>query len=164
MLKRFSLGEGGDTIVEVMIVLAVLGLAIGISYATANRSLLNARQAQENSQASELVQSQVEQLRTLSTANCGPPPATAPPVDTAHCIYGNFGTSSNPFCLVADQVTANTNTGCSQAGESGRYSLSITRQDASYTFTVIAKWPDVLGEGTDTVTMIYQLPPGPNGS
>ncbi len=38
--RRQALRQRGDTIVEVMIVLAVLGLAIGIAYSTASRSLL----------------------------------------------------------------------------------------------------------------------------
>ena len=46
---RLDKNQRGDTIIEVLIVLAVLGLAIGITYATANRSILNARQAQESS-------------------------------------------------------------------------------------------------------------------
>src|SRR5437868_4001892 len=61
----------GDTIVEVLVVLAVLGLAIGISFATANRSLLATRAAQENSQATSYLQSQVEELRYLAPASSG---------------------------------------------------------------------------------------------
>src|SRR4051812_23657601 len=60
MLRK--LNAAGDTIVEVMVVLAVLGLAISIAYATANRSLLNARQAQKTPRASVLAQSQLEQV------------------------------------------------------------------------------------------------------
>ncbi len=68
MLRRVrSLTQRGDTIVEVMVVLAVLGLAMGISYATANRSLKNTRQAQENSEATALVKAQIEQLRSLAS-------------------------------------------------------------------------------------------------
>lgn len=157
-LKQSSLGERGDTIVEVMIVLAVLGMAIGISYATANRSLLNARQAQENSQAAELVQSQIEQLRTLTKSNC-----TTSPIDNDHCIYNaSSGGPSTPFCLVGGKVkSANTTSGCTNAGENGRYKLTITRNDTTDTFTVTAKWDDVLGEGVDTVTLSYRLPQPP---
>jgi|GEM_PF-1023758 len=160
LLKRFSLGERserGDTIVEVMIVLAVLGMAIGISYATANRSLLNARQAQENSQASELVQSQLEQLRTMTKNNC-----TTAPVDTAHCIYSGspYGSSTSPFCVVSGVVkNAKTDASCLKAGESGRYRLTITRDNSTDTFTIVASWDDVEGEGTDTVTLNYKVHP-----
>ena len=66
-LIKHNFDSLGDTIVEVMIVLAVLGLALSISYATANHSLLNARQAQENAQATEYGQAQIEDLRALTT-------------------------------------------------------------------------------------------------
>src|ERR1035437_6822003 len=60
-MKTFS--ERGDTIIEVMIVLAVLSFAIIIGYSSANRSLADARQSEQNSYAAELAQSQIEQIR-----------------------------------------------------------------------------------------------------
>ena len=66
MLIR-KLNQAGDTIVEVMIVLAVLGLAIGIAYAAANRSLENARQAQENAEAVQLATTEYEPKRVSVT-------------------------------------------------------------------------------------------------
>lgn len=70
-LKRSR--ESGDTIVEIMIVLAILGFAISIAYSTATKSLLASRAAQESSQATALVQGQLEGLRALS-ANKLPSP------------------------------------------------------------------------------------------
>lgn len=140
MLKRpIRLNIRGDTIVEVMIVLAVLGLAIGISYATANRSLLNARQAQENSEATQLVQSQIEGLRTMTQ-------------DPANNIF-----QGGPYCLSqAAPYVILTGNGCN-FGSIG-YHIDITYTDSpTDTFTVKTTWPNVLGEGNDTVTMTYRL-------
>lgn len=161
MLKRLT--QTGDTIVEVMVVLAVLGLAISISYATANRSLLNARQAQENSDAAGYVQAQVENLRVLApTSTSGNP----------NNIFGQ----THRFCtqLVSNSVTivpfsaAN----CTfPAG--GLYVIAVYNCDdggirAAYpnqcsgvatnsnTLVVQASWGDVLGQGTDTVTLTYR--------
>ena len=65
--KKFKgQNQNGDTIIEVMIVLAVLGMAISIAYSTASRSLLNMRRAQESSTATTLAQTQVEMLRTIT--------------------------------------------------------------------------------------------------
>jgi hypothetical protein len=57
---------------------------------------------------------------------------------------------------------------CTNLGENGRYNVTITRDDTvispddkSDTFTVTAKWDDVLGEGVDTVTLSYRLPKPP---
>lgn len=155
-------GQRGDTIVEVMIVLAVLGLAIGISYATANRSLQNTRQAQENSQASELLQSQVEQLRVSTDTSIYTNPSTTTfcmiggtvtPIDGTHpCKFNQTGsacTAADPFC----------------------YSVVISRCDtasdpcsAPGTFTATATWPDVTGSGNDTVTTDYRMPQLPPGA
>ncbi|HVW22922.1 MAG TPA: prepilin-type N-terminal cleavage/methylation domain-containing protein [Candidatus Saccharimonadales bacterium] len=60
---RLSLGSRGDTIVEVMVTLAILGLAFSIAYATANHSLMLARNSEEHSEATQFLQSQVEQIR-----------------------------------------------------------------------------------------------------
>jgi prepilin-type N-terminal cleavage/methylation domain-containing protein len=143
MLKYLKkTGQSGDTIVEVMVVLAILGLAISVSYATANRSLLNARQAQENSQASELVQSQVEALRTLTQIG------TTPNV---------FTTALENYCLVPSGSTYVNQSGNSCNMGSVPYTINITYAVANDTFTITATWPDVLGEGNDTIQTIYRL-------
>jgi prepilin-type N-terminal cleavage/methylation domain-containing protein len=142
-LKRLrKAGQAGDTIVEVMVVLAILGLAISISYATANRSLLNARQAQENSQATELIQSQVEALRTLTTVGATP---------------NIFSPALQNYCLVLAGITYTNSSGAACALGSVPYQINITYATANDTFTVMATWPDVLGQGNDTVTTIYRL-------
>lgn len=138
MLTRLKQNSRGDTIVEVMIVLAVLGLAIGISYATANRSLLNARQAQENSQATALVQSQVEALRTLST-------------DANQNIF-----QAGPYCLTQNAPYTVTNS-CDFG--TIPYTIAITYAAPTDTFTVTATWADVIHPANEknTVTTSYRL-------
>lgn len=84
MLKR--LNQGGDTIVEVMMVLAVLGLAIGISYATANRSLLASKAAQESAQANSLLLGQLEALRALASVPKGTAGTIYRPQNSVFCI------------------------------------------------------------------------------
>jgi prepilin-type N-terminal cleavage/methylation domain-containing protein len=143
MLKQLrKINQAGDTIVEVMVVLAILGLAISVSYATANRSLLNTRQAQENSQATELVQSQIEALRTLTQVGITP---------------NIFTVALENYCLVPSGNTYVNQSGNSCKMGSVPYVINITYAAANDTFTVTATWPDVLGEGNDTVTTVYRL-------
>jgi type II secretory pathway pseudopilin PulG len=145
-LNRLKLGNyRGDTIVEVIVVLAVLGMAISISYATASRSLLDARQAQEASQAAELIQSQLETLRTLSEAG------------NPQNIY-----QAGPYCIVSSTIyvwsspTDATGTPCKDI--SNLYTLSVKGPSApGGTFTIVASWDDVQGQGTDTSTLTYKL-------
>lgn len=144
-LKR-RLGQGGDTIIEVLVVLTVLGLAISISYATANRSLLNARQAQENTRATVLAQSQIETLRTL---------ATAPSTDNDHYIF-QFGPGQQ-FCISNDnsgKLTTDLNNKCTF--DNGLYQITVTNA-GSDTLEVKVVWDNVLGQGKDSVTLSYRL-------
>ena len=147
--------QAGDTIVEVMIVLAVLGLAIGVSYATANRSLLNARQAQENSIATELAQSQVEAIQSLG---CGSANPTCDPTIASNASHQLFNQPASGFCLDTStapaQIKPITDPLCTT---DGLYHTKITYNNATKIFTVVVSWDDVLGQGTDTVTMNYQL-------
>lgn len=98
MLK---LNTRGDTIVEVMISLAVLGLAFAISYSTAQSTLNDIQDSQEHSTALEHIESQVESLRYI--ANQPPTPGVSLS-QYAFCI-----TPSNPpgGGLTVTQFTVN---------------------------------------------------------
>lgn len=55
--------QAGDTIVEVLIAIAVAAFAIGTSYAIANRSLQQAITSRERNEAVNVVQSQISALK-----------------------------------------------------------------------------------------------------
>jgi type II secretory pathway pseudopilin PulG len=150
--------QGGDTIVEVILVLAILGLAISISYATANTSLLDARQAQENSQAAEVVATQVEDLRVMA-ANPKLKPDETP---NLNYIFSYTG-AAQLFCVDAtNKAIATTSLGARNAAcnYNGLYDVFITGPGAGGgDFTITAIWDDVEGLGTDTITMTYRVYP-----
>jgi type II secretory pathway pseudopilin PulG len=143
-----SLNRAGDTIIEVMVVLAVLGLAISISYTTANRSLLDARQAQENAQATELLQSQIEELRTLATSATQNIFVTSPP--------------GQLFCIEPNNTVGLTSTVSPQSycHYDNLYDITIlytpTAGVTGGRFNLVATWPDIQGDGNDTVTLSYR--------
>jgi prepilin-type N-terminal cleavage/methylation domain-containing protein len=145
-----SLDKRGDTIIEVMVVLAVLGLAIGISFATANRSLLQTRGAQENAQATALLQSQIEELRFLSSNAPG----------SSNYIY-----QSGLFCVNSSNTIVNAFTGATlsnygiypSACVQSFYHLAISYSTINDTFTLTAYYDDAQGQGQDTVTLTYRL-------
>lgn len=175
------LNSAGDTIIEVLVVLAVLGLAISISYATASRSLLAARGAQENSEATQLVQAQIEYLRNYAKNPPGdahdiflksPPFAT----DQLFCIdpfngdvvapatfHGSsiYDTSIYP---VTDSSANLSDNKCFQGNPVNRYYIAIRHDNTPDAFgnpvdnfTVTAVWDDVQGQGKDTVTIVYRV-------
>jgi prepilin-type N-terminal cleavage/methylation domain-containing protein len=149
-LKRLGIANArGDTIIEVMVVLAILGMAIGISYSTANNSLLDIRQAEEHAQATEYAQSQLEILRTMLAP-------TSPNIFIA-----------GPYCMPQTPPytpIAVPNSSCQIGGEP--FSIQINDLSVEFplntsippdTFQILVTWPDVRGQGNDTVTLDYQL-------
>lgn len=152
--------DKGDTIVEVMIVLAVLGFAISLAFATANRSLLNARQAQENSEATAYVQSQVEALQTMAALGTPTTGIFDPTLSTPFCIENI--TAASPTI-----ETTLTNCGFGDVGylvvvypcdhQSPLAGTPCTTNTDNNTFAVRATWPDVFGSETDSVTITYRI-------
>lgn len=63
MLKK--LGKTGDTIVEVMIAVSIVGLTIASAYAIGSRSLKAARQAQERGEAIKIAEAQLEGIKAI---------------------------------------------------------------------------------------------------
>jgi Tfp pilus assembly protein PilV len=57
------LQQAGDTIVEVLVAVAVVSAVLAGAYATTNRNVLTIQDTQEHAQALQLVQSQIEFLR-----------------------------------------------------------------------------------------------------
>jgi type II secretory pathway pseudopilin PulG len=165
LVKLFHSEQRGDTIVEVLIALAVLGSALGLSYATANRSLAGARQAQEHSEALQIAQGQLELLRSQATANPGL-------FTTGHPTYfcmdtaGLHNFSSNIHSASDLQDPANYDAACRGIGNGQFYNVSINdginvdaqgNDDGTGNFTVSVIWDDVRTTGKDNVTLVYRL-------
>jgi prepilin-type N-terminal cleavage/methylation domain-containing protein len=154
-MKRFrQLGSRGDTIIEVLIVLAVLGLALTMSYATANRGLQQSRNADEHSQALGTLTSQVELVRKAVSDET------------------NVFITGQPFCMkpdgtpvtgfssgagVADPKTDNL-AGYPAACHSGNfYNESITYDNATGTFTFRVHWDGQGNLGSQQELMTYRI-------
>jgi len=58
-----SVRQRGDTIVEVLLAMAVVGMVLGSSFGIANRSLNIGRSAQERTQALKIAESQLELMK-----------------------------------------------------------------------------------------------------
>lgn len=144
--------ERGDTIVEVLISIAVISLIIGGAYVTTNKSLLATRSSQERGNAVKLTESQLEELKGAVAKN----PAT---------IFG--GGVPSPFCVYNDlatgtlQAVASTDAKCkvNVAGNptttEPSFQLAITRSGND--FTVKNSWIDVSGKTTDHMQIKYRV-------
>lgn len=160
-----TLTKKGDTIVEVMIVLAILSFAITIAYASASRSLADSRQSEENSYAAELGQAQVEQIRSAVVSSTPDP--------TGHISNFVNESSSQTFCMnqgvavlssVASTMSPNP---CTPVNGGATYTLIDTLTQTGsfstglpvYLFQVDITWLDTLGQGQDTVSVFYKVYP-----
>lgn len=104
----------GDTIVEVMIVLAILGLSFSVSYATANKGLNQSRNAQEHSEALNILNSQIDQLHTAIGSGFDPAVLpytnhsfcfTDPANNTASFAYHRAASDTVPVLLSSDTLS-----------------------------------------------------------
>lgn len=148
LLKRLTrLHERGDTIVEVLISIAILSLILGGAFVTTNNSLEGTRAAQERGNALKLIESQIEQVKNLAVTNS----------DT---IFGSSTPAS--FCISnTGTVAASTSASCA-VGTDGNptavepvYHIAITR--SGNTFTFLNVWNNIRGGSQENLQMVYKV-------
>jgi len=150
--------QRGDTIVEVLISITILSLILGGAYVTTNHSLLDTRDAQEHSNATKIIETQLEELRSTTAAN---PTAFFAATLPAFCMVNG---STAPATVPNGSCTVDTTgTPISSSSTQPQYALQITRTKTTaggldyYTFTASATWSSVIGNGKDAVQMSYRL-------
>jgi prepilin-type N-terminal cleavage/methylation domain-containing protein len=149
-MKRLRLcNERGDTIIEVIVVVAILGLAFASSYAIANVSVTKTRNSQEHSEALQNLTSQIEILRNAEASDVALTRNGAP-----FCMDGTVTPTYKPVPV--------TDASCN-LGPDGRYSISVVYsafpqsgvdQDI-YTFT--ANWEGIGNLGPQRERISYKL-------
>ncbi len=150
--------QRGDTIVEVVMAIAVVAVMLTGAYASASRSLNNTRAAQERGEALKVLEGQLENLNTLSKAD-SPPPATNiyDASNTVFCLNDvparvNF-TSYDPSTVPLSATDfSKYPAGCTV----GLYSMSISYNPGEDDFTIITRWERVNG-GRDEISDKYRV-------
>jgi len=138
--------QRGDTLVEVLIAIAVVSLVLGGAYVTSSRSLLATRSAQERGNALKIAESQIEQIKGLAASN-------------SKALFD--ASAPSPFCISTDgSVVASSDATCT-VGTNGsptttepKFVLSVTR--SGNTFTLVETWNDVRS-GTDQLQLKYRV-------
>jgi prepilin-type N-terminal cleavage/methylation domain-containing protein len=146
-VKKPRFSERGDTLVEVLIAIAVISLILGGAFVMTNRSLQGTRDAQERVNATKLTEGQVERIKGLAATNGlalfgASTPAT-------YCINntGVVVSSTNVACTV--DVNGNPTTA------EPSFQLAITR--SGNTFTIRSTWTNVRGDTQNNVEMKYRV-------
>lgn len=132
-MNKLSARQRGDTIVEVLIAIAVSSALLMITYSTMNRNTAVIRANQERSEAIRLAQGQIESLtRLLARGEIGP-------TDTVFCINPDVKTMSsapNQDDMAADNFAVYENAGCKK----DYYHFAISRQGSSNNYRVYVRW------------------------
>lgn len=147
IILRRSRHERGDTMVEVLIAIAVVSLILGGAYVTTNRSLQATRAAQERSIALKLAESQIERIKAL--------------VSTSPSLVFS---APSPFCISAatGQPVAASNMACgvdangAQNSNEPIFHLSITKVGTN-DFVLTESWFNASGRTTDQLQLRYRL-------
>jgi type II secretory pathway pseudopilin PulG len=141
--------QRGDTIVEVLISIAVLSMVIGGAYSIVNSALRASRQAQERSEATKLAETQLESLKTSLTGE--PTPGVAFCISSTGAVVQSFGSPSpTTLSFTADNYAAY-GTECKFGGIP--YHVFIVRNNDVYTVNV--RW-NRIGGGKEQVQMVYR--------
>lgn len=146
------LPERGDTIVEVLIAMLVVSAILAGAFVTVNQSLLDERSAQEHGEALQLLQGQLESMRTVDKT-------------TLHSQAGTFCISSagaNPVPVPAGNANCSVNSTGQPTSTQPIYHLSITRtgsdsNDQTDYYLLNATWPSVVSGGNDEAVLEYKI-------
>jgi len=85
-MRSLKLKQRGDTIVEVMMAMMVVGLSLGVAYGIANRATLTGRNAQERTEALKVAEAQIELLKSNLAADASTRPDYTDGSPSSFCI------------------------------------------------------------------------------
>jgi prepilin-type N-terminal cleavage/methylation domain-containing protein len=156
-MMRRRLTSRGDTIVEVLISIAIVGLALAAAYATANRSSQNDQTNQEHEIALTIAQSQAEQLNNLPTSSTNSLATIA--TASASCFSTTGVLAASGATYAADCINYNS------AIYPEDFTVNIKQVIAPNanpvadkplgTFEVSVEWPKIAG-GTNAIQVYFQ--------
>ena len=142
MIFKLKHNQVGDTIVEVLIAVAIVGSVMAGAFAISSRSLKQIRQSQERTEAQKIASSYVEKLNKFYK-------------------FHDSSMTTTPFCTIDTpspngSIVSPVDTQCN-SGADNRYRTKITRiAAASKVFEVSVSW-DGLSGNTENVTFSYRV-------
>lgn len=139
MLKRLHINQIGDTMVEVLISMAIVSMILGGAYVTSNKSLISIRDAQEHVDALKLASAEVELIKSITpTANI-----------LCYTLDGTIQTVASNCIL--------TNTGAINTTNIQPSYTVVISVESSATYRVNVKWDTVTGViNGGTIDMYYR--------
>ena len=167
---RLRENQIGDTIIEVLLAVGIVGLAVAGGYGIANRSLRQARQAQERGEALKLAEGQVEAIKAYAADDGATDTAALFSQDT-YCVNLSNSTELTPITftdagrdlpeLDADTLGDYPDPECKEglyhvALESESQGSSSSDKVEIYEFTVSVRWFSLGGSDKEQVQINYR--------
>lgn len=155
-MKSLGRNAAGDTIVEVLIAVAIVSMVLAGAFTVVGRSSQNARQTEEHNEVLKSLEGQLEQVKSLSKN-----PATSNAVFTAasaFCVSGNALVPLAPAAGTLPAPYASYPAACKFTSADGGYSYYVGIVRNGNTFTANAVWDGARGT-KDNVNLIYKLYP-----
>lgn len=144
--------SAGDTIVEVLVAIAVISAVLGTAYAITNRSVQTNQSSQERSVALKVAESQFEMLKSWLASGQAV-------TDNTFCLYLNDSNqaaiqkiSGSPF-----PVNCQRNPDGVQGDGEARYNVSLQRTASASvnSYTAVIEWDGPTGH--DKLSMVYKV-------
>jgi len=151
LIKRHIRHERGDTMIEVLIVIAVISLVLAGAYVTTSRSLESTRAAQERVIALKLAETQIERIKGLAASTTIPHPLFGPSAPTTFCVSPSSGQPVG----VSGSVCAFSTSGTNNNTNEPIFNISIVR--AGNYFVLTETWQDVGGRNGDRLNLRYRV-------
>lgn len=151
--------QEGDTIVEVLISIAIVSAILGSAYAVVSRTSKNSQQAREHSQALKIAEGQLETLKVANTislpseqfcfkeSNHQPVKISSAAAPLTNLAVPTIAAGYDAECKYADADGS--------AGTADRYWVAFTRTAAN-TYKIHVKWDGATGS-VDSVELAYKV-------
>ncbi|OGL30764.1 hypothetical protein A3F37_04055 [Candidatus Saccharibacteria bacterium RIFCSPHIGHO2_12_FULL_41_12] len=181
MKLKIMHNQRGDTIMEVLICVAMLGFMLGAAFSLTNKNQQSARASQERSEATKIAEKQIEYLRAHYAKHAtGPfdPPLTdnfcfkedASIPDKGYKYVENVGLASPSPVIVSgaanEDKDSNYVADCKLSPNGYNYRISAWKAGTANAttlgakagaFVVTVRWDSVKGNGQEEVKMFYTI-------
>ncbi len=151
---RVDKRQKGDTIVEVLIAIAVVSSVLGIAYGTMSRNLQIMRTNQERTEASRLGQGQMEMLKALWGSD---QQAIISQGNAGFCLDGGALRLLDGGAPAANSENDDLGGYRDECVSSGLYRIGVKGDPTTRVYRVYVRW-DALGGTRSQVITAYRLP------
>jgi type II secretory pathway pseudopilin PulG len=153
--KLINYKQLGDTIVEVLIAIAILGFAIGSAFAIANKSKLTLQANQERYQAQLLANAQADEIKQFTSDPSSLRGINSMAIGNVFCMY-YVSTPPSPGVYLQTIGAGPIPSVC----KDGMYSIRVTKEATGIgqnSFYIEVTWDSLVNSNGNRVSLLYGI-------